>query len=104
MLFYCVSRSENEATSWTRFIAIVQSKMADENSISRPISILWKTLDFLRFPGAILIETFFLRVVAHKLQCVMAASVKRMYKHQETLPTLLTITRKKIHLILVLSA
>ena len=87
-----ISRSENEATSWTQFIEIVQSKMADKNRISRPVSMFWKKCT-LMLHGGMLAESFFCRVVACKFQHLTAALLKRMYKHQETLATLLT--RKK---------
>lgn len=52
--------------------------------------------------GGMLAESFFCRVVARKFHHVTAALVKGMYKHQETLATL--VRGKKIHLIFVLSA
>lgn len=89
-----ISRSGNEATSWTQFIVIVQSKRAGKNSTSRPVSTFWKKCILFMLHGRLLAESFFLRVVAHKFQRVTAALVKRMYKHQQT-ATLLTGKKKR---------
>ena len=93
-----ISRSGNEATSWTQFIVIVQSKRAGKNSTSRPVSTFWKKCILFMLHGRLLAESFFLRVVAHKFQRVTL--VKRMYKHQQTLATLQTGKKNALNFVL----
>ena len=56
----------------------------------------WKKCTLLMLHGGMLAESFFCRVVACNFQHVTPALVKRIYKHQETIATLLTGKKKFI--------